>query len=274
MPFFRLTEDDLRPDDTGDFDPENVPRPVAAFGGHMVTKGMELAMHAHRKDELVLTLRGIVRFETDQGVWIVPPRCALWIPGHVAHSVTVAGNVEIYCLFVEPDATAARPRQCCSLSISPLLERLLVHATHMPVLYDVDGADGRIATVLLDQLSLAPVEELRFPMPADARLRRIATAIMANPSDRATIDDWGQRIAVAPRTLTRILQRETGMSFGRWRQQLHILIALQRLDQGASVQAVALDLGYEGASAFVTMFRKALGKPPARYLAERRIGAY
>ena len=44
------------------------------------------------------------------------------------------------------------------------------------------------------------------------------------------------------------------MSFGRWRQQLHILIALQRLAQGASVQTVALDLGYEGASAFVTMF--------------------
>jgi len=139
----------------------------------------------------------------------------------------------------------------------------------MPALYDSDGADGRISTVLLDQLSAAPVEELRLPMPADARLRRIASAMMENPSDRATIDDWGRRIAVAPRTLTRILQRETGMSFGRWRQQLHILIALQRLDQGSSVQAVALDLGYEGASAFVTMFRKALGKPPARYLAER-----
>ena len=97
---------------------------------------------------------------------------------------------------------------------------------------------------------------------------------MADPSDRATIEDWGRRMAVAPRTLTRILQRETGMSFGRWRRQLHILIALQRLDQGVSVQAVALELGYEGASAFVAMFRKALGKPPARFLAERRIGTH
>ena len=99
-------------------------------------------------------------------------------------------------------------------------------------MYDIDGADGRIATVLLDQLSLAPAEELRFPMPEDTRLRRMASAMIADPSDRATIDDWGRRIAMAPRTLTRILQRETGMSFGRWRQQLHILIALQRLDGG------------------------------------------
>ena len=106
-------------------------------------------------------------------------------------------------------------------------------------------------------------------MPVNAKLRKIAAAMMADPSDRATIDDWGRRMAIAPRTLTRSLKRETGMSFGRWRQQLHILVALQRLDQGASVQTVALDLGYEGASAFVTMFRKTLGKPPGRYLAER-----
>jgi AraC-like DNA-binding protein len=271
MPFYQLNEDDLGPND--DFNPEDVPRAVAVFGGSMVTKGMALAMHEHRKAELVLTLRGVVRCEADQGVWIVPPRCALWIPANTPHSVTVSGHVEVYCLFVEPDAAAAMPSQCCTLSVSPLLERLLLHVTQIPVLYDLDGADGRIATVLLDQLSLAPVEKLSFPMPVDPKLRKIAAAMMADPSDRATIDDWGRRMAVAPRTLTRALKRETGMSFGRWRQQLHILIALERLDRGASVQTVALDLGYEGASAFVTMFRKALGKPPARYLAERRIAA-
>jgi AraC-like DNA-binding protein/quercetin dioxygenase-like cupin family protein len=253
MPFYRAEENDLDFADGVDFAPDDVPRAVVAVGGYMVTKGMELAKHEHRKAELILTLRGVVRCEADQGVWIVPPRCAVWIPDNVPHSVTFAGNVEVYVL------------------LSPLLERLLLHATQMPILYDVDGADGRIATVLLDQLSVAPVETLNFPMPVDARLRKIAAAMMADPSDRATIDDWGRRMAVAPRTLTRALKRETGMSFGRWRQQLHILIALKRLDQGASVQAVAFDLGYEGASAFVTMFRKALGKPPARYLAERRI---
>lgn len=273
MPFYRADENDLDFADGVDFAPDDVPRAVVAVGGTMVTKGMELATHEHRKAELILTLRGVVRCEADQGVWIVPPRSAVWIPGNLPHSVTVAGHVETYVLLVEPDAAPALPRQCCTLSISPLLERLLLHVTQMPLLYDVDGADGRIATVLLDQLSVAPVEKLNFPMPADAKLRKIAAALMADPSDRATIDEWGRRMAVAPRTLTRALKRETGMSFGRWRQQLHILIALERLDQGASVQNVALDLGYEGASAFVTMFRKALGKPPARYLAECRIAA-
>jgi AraC-like DNA-binding protein len=59
------------------------------------------------------------------------------------------------------------------------------------------------------------------------------------------------------------------MSFGRWRQQLQIMLALKRLSEGDSVQVVAFDLGYESSSAFVTMFRKTLGKPPLKFLADR-----
>jgi hypothetical protein len=43
-------------------------------------KGMELEVHPHRRAQFVLPLRGVVRCEADQGVWIVPPRCAVWIP--------------------------------------------------------------------------------------------------------------------------------------------------------------------------------------------------
>jgi AraC-like DNA-binding protein/quercetin dioxygenase-like cupin family protein len=273
MPFLEPKHDDLEIDSQGHFHPDDVPRAIAAVGGRLFTKGMEVAVHQHRKAQLVLTLRGIVRCEADDGVWIVPPQCAVWIPGGVLHRVTLAGDVEVYCLFVEPNAAPTLPQHCCTLAVSPLLQHLLLHVARVPELYDVDGADGRIATVLLDQLSAAPAENLNFPMPVDARLRKIAAAMMADPADRATIDDWGRRVAAAPRTLTRALQRETGMSFGRWRQQLHIIIALQRLAEGASVQTVALDLGYESASAFVTMFRKALGKPPGRYMAKHQIKA-
>ena len=62
--------------------------------------------------------------------------------------------------------------------------------------------------------------------------------------------------------------RETGLSFGRWRQQLHLIVALRELSAGASVQRISGDLGYESVTAFITMFKKALGKPPARYLSD------
>jgi AraC-like DNA-binding protein len=59
------------------------------------------------------------------------------------------------------------------------------------------------------------------------------------------------------------------MSFGRWRQQLGVILAVQWLASGASIQQVAADLGYESVPSFVTMFRKTLGISPGKYMAER-----
>jgi AraC-like DNA-binding protein len=69
--------------------------------------------------------------------------------------------------------------------------------------------------------------------------------------------------------MSRLLVEETGMTFGRWRRQLHIILAIQMMSRGATVQRVALELGYGGASGFVTMFRKTLGVTPAAYMAGR-----
>ena len=116
------------------------------------------------------------------------------------------------------------------------------------------------------------MEDLHLPMPRDPRLRRLAEMKLADPSDKTPKADWATRIGMSERSMSRLLQQEIGMSFGRWIRQLHVILALQRLTKGDSVQTVALELGYENASGFVTMFRKAVGKPPARYVADRTNG--
>ena len=68
------------------------------------------------------------------------------------------------------------------------------------------------------------------------------------------------------RSLARLVVRETGLSFGRWRQQLLLVMAIQMLSDGISVQQTAWDLGYESVTAFITMFKKALGASPAKYV--------
>jgi AraC-like DNA-binding protein len=65
------------------------------------------------------------------------------------------------------------------------------------------------------------------------------------------------------------MEQETGLTFGRWRQQLHAIIALRELAGGASVQSVADDLGYQTSTAFIEMFKKTFGQTPARYFAGR-----
>lgn len=250
-------------------DPDLVPRPVLAVGFEVVTGGMELDFHSHRKAQLLSMLRGAVTCEASKGMWIVPSQCAIWIPGGMRHHVRGVGTLEGCCLFVEPDAVPALSETCCAVSVTPLLRELLIRSAGLPALYPVGGTQSRLVALLLDELATAPMENLHLPMPADVRLRKIAQMMTAKPSDRATMRTWARRIGVSERTLSRILLRQTGMSFGRWPQQLHILLALRWLSQGASVVSVATDLGYGNASSFVTMFRKAMGTSPARYMTQR-----
>jgi AraC-like DNA-binding protein len=125
---------------------------------------------------------------------------------------------------------------------------------------------------LLDEIAAAKVEDLHLPMPTNVRLREMVDLMMAAPADRGTLEHWAKRVGLSERTLMRLISRETGMSFGRWRQQFGIVLAVKLLADGASIQQVAIDLGYESVPSFVTMFRKALGTSPGRYMAERYSG--
>jgi AraC-like DNA-binding protein len=113
------------------------------------------------------------------------------------------------------------------------------------------------------------VEHLHLPMSRDPKLRQIAEALMKDPADRGTLAQWAARVAMSERSLARLIVKETGLTFGRWRQQFHLIIALQQLSAGMSVQRVSGDLGYESTTAFITMFKKSLGKPPGQYFIER-----
>lgn len=250
---------------------DDVPRAVVAISAVAAMEDWEhIPQHRHRKGQLIYTVRGIINCEAESGTWIVPPQCAVWIPGGVSHSAFGLGDIECYCLFVEPDAASGLPQQCCTISISPLLRELLLRAARLPELYDTEGPDGRLVSVIIDELTMAPFENLHLPMPSDGRLKKLAEMMLARPADRATLREWASRVALSERSLSRLLLQEIGMSFGQWRRQLHIIIALKRLTAGERVQTVAIDLGYESASSFVTMFKKALGKPPGRYLMEQQ----
>jgi AraC-like DNA-binding protein len=226
------------------------------------TKG-EVPDHSHRKGQLVFALGGGVTCRVPSGLWMVPPHCAVWIPGGMEHSNLATENARLFFVYIEPDIVDL-PGRCCTLSISPLLRELIVE------LCDQVGDDlarvDLLASVLLRELPRMPVQQLHLPLSSEPRLKRIAAALAKDPSDRRTLAEWSKRVALSESSLARLVVRETGLSFGRWRQQLHLIVALRELTAGASVQQVSADLGYESVAAFITMFKKALGKPPAKYL--------
>ena len=250
---------------------DEIPRALVATNAITSLDTLEQSpRHHHQKAQLLFTVRGVINCEVEDAVWIVPPHCAVWIPGGLTHTVFGSGEVECISLFIEPPEAPNLPSECCTITVSSFFRQLLMRANELPERYDVDGPDGRIVSVIFDELAAAPVEDLRLPIPSDSRLKKLTDLLIAAPADHATVAEWSSRIAVSERSLNRMLAEQVGMSFGRWRRQLHVVLALRHLGAGQTVQAVALELGYESASSFVTMFRKMVGKPPSRYLLERQ----
>lgn len=224
--------------------------------------------HQHAQGQLILALHGAVTCRAESRVWIVPPNCGVWIPGGIPHSNQVTSNARLTYLFVEPGA-AMLPEECCTLSVSPMLREMILRVAELSERDAHDAHADRLVRVMLDELALMPRERLELPVSDHPKVGQIASALLADPSDRRTVDQWAEHVAVSERSLKRLMVQETGLSFGRWRRQLHLVIALRELAGGATVQRVAGDLGYESATAFIVMFKKALGTTPARYFADR-----
>jgi len=65
--------------------------------------------------------------------------------------------------------------------------------------------------------------------------------------------------------LMRMFQKETGLSYRAWVQQMHIAHALSKIANGESVAQIARSLGYRNPSAFSSMFKRHLGQTPQQF---------
>jgi len=246
------------------FNPDTIERAAVAL--HMETEqhAVELPVHTHHKGQLVMALHGAVACRASDTLWMVPPQHAVWIPGDTPHSNRATANARIFFLFIDPRAVTM-PDNCCTLSISPMISEMIQYLATEPLTYEEDGATARLVAVLLEQLAKVPATTLHLPLPAHTKLRQMTEQLIQDPGNRRTLASWAQQLAMSDRTLARLINHETGLTFGRWRQQLHLMIALHQLAGGESVQRVAGNLGYDSVTAFITMFKKALGKSPTQY---------
>lgn len=168
-------------------------------------------------------------------------------------------------LYIKPNAAPGLPRECCVVSVPPLLRELILYAVTLPRLYQLNSPEERIMNIILDLIQSLRVAPLDLPIPRDARLQKIFWALTEDPADNRTLEEWGSKVGATSRTLARLFRSETGMSFRQWRQQIRILEALRRLGGQEPVTTVALELGYDSPSAFIAMFKKALAKTPGQY---------
>lgn len=224
--------------------------------------------HSHGRGQLLGSTQGLLAIDAGHCRWVVPATHAVWIPPNVPHGARSYGNFSGWSLYTLPGASGALPAEPRVLVVSALLREAVMRAASWTGEFR-DAAQTRLMEVILDEMQCAPDAGLDLPMPRDARLLRIAHALSTRPDDERCLEDWARWADISPRTLSRKFTAETGLSLKDWRQRLRLLRALELLAAGRPVKTIALDLGYSNVSAFIALFRRALGATPGRYNASQ-----
>jgi len=153
--------------------------------------------------------------------------------------------------------------------VTALLRELILRTVAIGMLDERDATERAIATVTLAELRQADVPPFTLPQPTTEPTRRAANLIQKQAHRTLTTAKLARAVGVSARTLERRFVIETGLSFGRWRQQQDLLRALEQLAVGAPIKVTADSAGYASSSAFIAAFRKFFGTTPGHYFGVR-----
>jgi AraC-like DNA-binding protein len=238
--------------------------PVFAYAGQY-PDGYTVPAHRHRHAQLLEAAKGVVMVSTELGRWLVPPDHALWLPPGLAHAVEMLGVVTMHSVYVAEAAAETLPRQVRVVGLTALMQSLIAEALASPRAVAPDARARLINALILAEIARLPLRPLGLPMPREPRLAKLCRAFVAAPDPHLTIEDWAEALAMSRRAFTRAFRAATGLSLSVWRQQACLFTAVPRLADGEPVTSVALDLGYDSAAAFTTMFTRMLGASPRAY---------
>ena len=227
--------------------------------------GHSIPEHLHPEDQLVYACQGVMTVRTNAGTWVVPTQRAVWIPARTPHSILMSGAVSMRTIYLRARMIRRLPRTCCVVNVSPLLQQMILHLCTVGKLNRRSKTHAHLIDVLIDQLDGVRAIPLQLPAPSDARAARVAAALQGSVDNYRSLASMCAQAGASKRTIERLFQQETRMSMGKWRQQLRLLRSLQLLAAGAKISHAALEAGYNSPSAFIAMFRKALGTTPRRY---------
>ncbi|MGY5617678.1 AraC family transcriptional regulator [Vibrio cincinnatiensis] len=225
----------------------------------------ETREHSHHWGQVQLISGGILEMEAEDTRFLAPPHLAIWVPAGIRHKSYNRRPLEYCSLNIATEMTQAFPNKTSLIKVTPIVSAIIDDFRQREVSIAQSVEDKRLVQVLLDQLATQETQHHFLPTSTHKYLSPILKAIEETPTDETSLSEWAQRIHTTERTLARYCQTELGMSFTEWRLRVRYLYSMELLRHGHSVKEVALTLGYNQASPFITMFKKYSGQTPEQY---------
>lgn len=241
---------------------EHLPRPLYARA-ESLGAGSWTPRHQHDWVQFSYAISGVLGVYTRDGSYFAPPQWGVWIPAGAEHEVVTSMQAEMRSLYVRRDACPWAADECRVLEVTPLARELIKQFCTFAVDYpEGDSEQARLVAVLVDQLRSLPQVGFSLPLPRHPGLLALCNGLIGEPDRAQTLQQWAVQMQVSEKTLMRLFQRETGLSFRNWRQRMRLLSSLALLEAGESVTQAALGCGYDSTSAYIAAFKQLFGATP------------
>lgn len=231
---------------------------AATLGDH------DSGLHRHERGQLLFTRQGCTRITLAKQLCLLPPSRAAWIPPGVEHRAVMQQSVDYRSIYLTADVCAELPQQVCVIEVSPLLRAVLEPIALAD--FDTDWQQGKFVHLLglcLSEIGDAKQQSMLLPLPWDKRLAPLLSMPERLPPELHVLE---QQIGASGRTIGRIFQRETGMSYQQWRQQWRLMRAMELLATGRNISYSAFETGFASDSAFIAFFKDMTGITPGHWL--------
>ncbi|WP_166486187.1 AraC family transcriptional regulator [Jannaschia sp. CCS1] len=213
--------------------------------------------HSHPRHQIIYSVSGLMMTDTEGVRWAVPSGFGLIVPAGIAHTTKMIGDVSIETLYVSPSSRGRSAFESCRVvSISAMLASLISELCREELRDRNSRKAFHLRQLIFLELSDAPTSHLAVKYPVDPQLRRVCDALIADPANSWTIDQWAFEIGKSRRSFTRAFYSQTDQTFRQWTQRLRCQLALQKRAEGQSLERIARDLGYGSRYSLEAMMQK------------------
>jgi AraC-like DNA-binding protein len=224
--------------------------------------------HSHQYHQLIYSFSGIIRLETKNGFWLLPPQRAAWIPAGVRHR-TEWRHASLGTVNFRADKFDFRGMTDIEVfSATPLLRELVLYAMRWPNLPRTGDlfAASFFQSVAHYCRELAKTElPFRLPQGKSKKIRAAIEFTVAN-LENIRFDEVATAAGCSKRSLTRHFHAETGLVWRDFLTRVRLLHAVELLSEGKfNVTEAAFACGFTNLSAFSKAFQGFVGKNPAKF---------
>ena len=186
-------------------------------------------LHAHSRGQIISCNSGVMEVVTNNNIWIVNSLQSVWVASNEEHQVYFPNNVKVVTAFIDKSKLKNLPKDSFAFDNSNFLKCLLEKIISFSNPNKFTQQQNRVLEVFLDEIATLKPSTTFLPTSQDKRIKIVVDDLMDDFSSRHTIDYYAHKSSVSPRTLSRLFNKELGMSYGEWKIRLKLMEAVKQL---------------------------------------------